>query len=47
MTVYTMCSFFLLGKIGRRTMFLFGVMICIISNFVFAGLNKAEQTKGV
>jgi hypothetical protein len=42
MTCYTMLSFILLGKIGRRTMFLFGVMVCIIANFVFAGLNKAE-----
>jgi len=41
MNVFTMLSFFLLGKVGRRPMFIFGVGIVVITDFVFAGLNKA------
>ena len=41
MVVYTCFSLFLLGKIGRRPLFLFGVAVCASADFIFAGLTKA------
>lgn len=40
MVVFNILSFYLLGKLGRKTLMMTGIAIVIVALFVFAGINK-------
>ncbi|KAL4472326.1 hypothetical protein ABPG72_002809 [Tetrahymena utriculariae] len=44
MVVFNMLSFYLLGKLGRRTLMITGVSIVNIALFVFAGIQKVDKS---